>query len=73
MSEASNRRKSPIRWWQVWRYSELKCQNEGNLVALVRERPDFTEADANFFMALCKSGRKTPEWIVDKMTGTKRR
>ena len=60
---------SSIRWWQVWRYSELKRQNEESLAALVRERPDFTEADARYFMSLCKSGSKTPEWLIDKMVG----
>lgn len=60
---------SEIKWWQVWRYSELKRRNEESLAALVRERPDFTAADARYFMALCKSGRKTPPWLVDKMVG----
>jgi len=60
-----------IRWWQVWRYGELKRQNEENLATLVRERPDFTAADARFLVSLCRSGRRTPDWLVEKMVGGK--
>lgn len=61
-----------IRWWQVWRYRELKRANEESLAALVRARPDFTEQDARYFMALCRTGQKTPPWLVDKMMGAPR-
>lgn len=54
---------------QVIEHYQLKRRNEESLARLVRERPNFTEADARYFMALCRSGRRTPEWLVDKMIG----
>lgn len=64
--EVSNTPKKPIRWWQVWRYGELKAQNERNLAQLVHHGP-LTEADARYFAALCRGGRRTPDWLVDKL------
>lgn len=47
----------------------MKRRNDESLAALVRERPNFTAEDARFFIALCKSGQRTPDWLVDKMIG----